>query len=196
MGEDLTKDEAAAAGWLAAVEDSASLARTVVRLERELAETRRLYAKSINDRVLAREEAKKAVDRKESSERWYAARFETLREWAKDLPEEKKRQYFNIVANGMADIHDPPTYARLMEIYRYKAETLERMIRNIAARVDRDGGQTQEEDEDLAATVARIDAKIAALVVREHVVAEASLPAQKNGDPSADEHGEDAAHQE
>lgn len=52
--------------------------------------------------------------------------------------------------------------ADAMATYR-RLDAAERMIRGLAARVDRDGGQTQEGDPSLEATAARVDAAIAVL---------------------------------
>jgi len=60
-------------------------------------------------------------------ESWYGARFETLFHWAhRELNEEQKTQYFNIVANGSSSPLDPPTYAQQMNSLKWKVEAAEK----------------------------------------------------------------------
>jgi hypothetical protein len=54
------------------------------------------------------------------SEEWYAVRFARLRDFANTLPEDKKREYFSIVANGTGDPYEIPTYAQQMSILKWQ----------------------------------------------------------------------------
>lgn len=70
-------------------------------------------------------------DRVTFTDEWYANRFERLRVWANtSLTESLRHQYFNIVANGTAEAHEPPTYARLLNV---KQHAIDRMSHHIAA---------------------------------------------------------------
>jgi len=70
-------------------------------------------------------------DRVEFVHEWYANRFERLRVWANtSLTESLRHQYFNIVANGTAEMHEPPTYAQLLNT---KQHAIDRMAHHIAA---------------------------------------------------------------
>lgn len=54
------------------------------------------------------------------TEEWYSVRFELLRQ----LCEEHGflTEYCNIAANGMKDIHSPPTYQQQMALLKYELE--------------------------------------------------------------------------
>jgi hypothetical protein len=72
------------------------------------------------------------------SEYWYGTRFETLFHWAhRELNEEQKTQYFNIVANGSSAPDDPPTYAQQMNRLKWKVEAAEKERDMLKAEVDR-----------------------------------------------------------
>ena len=64
-------------------------------------------------------------DRVEFVHEWYANRFERLRVWANtSLTESLRHQYFNIVANGTAEMHEPPTYAQLLNTKQHAERVL------------------------------------------------------------------------
>jgi len=68
-------------------------------------------------------------DRVEFVHEWYANRFERLRVWANtSLTESLRHQYFNIVANGTAEAHEPPTYAQLMNVKQHAVEARDAAI--------------------------------------------------------------------
>jgi hypothetical protein len=74
------------------------------------------------------------ADRVESVHEWYANRFERLRIWANtSLTESQRHQYFNIVANGTAEMHEPPTYAQLMNVKRHTIEARDAAIAKLEA---------------------------------------------------------------
>jgi hypothetical protein len=71
-------------------------------------------------------------------ESWYGTRFETLFHWAhRELNEEQKTQYFNIVANGSSSPLDPPTYAQQMNSLKWKVEAAEKERDMLKAEVER-----------------------------------------------------------
>jgi len=61
---------------------------------------------------------------------WYASRIRRLEEWfrheGKDLPIAK--EFWNILANGVADLDDPPTYAQVLALKEHKIAELERKL--------------------------------------------------------------------
>lgn len=67
------------------------------------------------------EEGRKILEFRDS---WYAVRFKRLREWVKDLPEKKRKEYFSIVANGTSNQFEPPTYAQIINILKHENEKL------------------------------------------------------------------------
>lgn len=67
----------------------------------------------------AKERARSSI---EHTRAWYAVRHERLAEWARaDLPEELRRQFFNIYANGTKEAHEPPTHAQMLQQAKWRA---------------------------------------------------------------------------
>lgn len=57
------------------------------------------------------------------SQSWYAARWERLDQLVREeATEEFKSRWFNVMANGTADVHEPPTYAGLLNRHRFATE--------------------------------------------------------------------------
>ena len=63
-------------------------------------------------------------DRVDRLHRWYGLRFDRLREWVKDLPEEKQHEYFSIVANGTASPFESPVYSQTLNSQRHRIAEL------------------------------------------------------------------------
>lgn len=60
---------------------------------------------------------------------WYATRHERLWHWAKtELAEPQRTRYFSIVANGTADVNEPPTYAQQFNVMKWRMEEAERQL--------------------------------------------------------------------
>jgi hypothetical protein len=73
--------------------------------------------------------------RLEHTQSWYGARFKRLFEWAHgELNESLRNRYFSIVANGTADVFEPPTYAQELNIARYRAERAEADLAALSAK--------------------------------------------------------------
>lgn len=72
---------------------------------------------------------KRLIERMESSNYWYATRFERLWHWAhnevKPLSEKVAKRYFDIVANG-GTMDEPPTYAQQMNTLRWERDSARR----------------------------------------------------------------------
>lgn len=56
-----------------------------------------------------------AVRQLQRTEAWYALRFQRLRDLAYSLPEPQRTQLYFILANGVADEVEPPSYADLLK---------------------------------------------------------------------------------
>lgn len=79
------------------------------------------------------QEAAKLVERLrfrlEFNQSWFSTRLERLWHWAhQELSEEQKDRYFNIVANGTAEMNEPPTYAQELNIVKHRLEAAEREL--------------------------------------------------------------------
>jgi hypothetical protein len=61
---------------------------------------------------------------------WYAIRHERLWHWAHaELTEPQKTRYFSILANGTADVNEPPpTYAQQFTAMKFRMEEAERQL--------------------------------------------------------------------
>lgn len=58
---------------------------------------------------------------------WYGTRHERLWHWAhEELNEQQRNRYFSIVANGTADMTEPPTYAQQFNQMRWRMEAAEK----------------------------------------------------------------------
>ncbi len=56
---------------------------------------------------------------------WYGCRLERLDDLMRsEATEEIRNRYFSIIANGTADIHEPPTYAQQMNTLKHQSERL------------------------------------------------------------------------
>jgi len=89
------------------------------------------YKAGMENCAQQRDQAKAEVERISKrlkwNEEWNAGRFETLFHWAhRELSEDLKTQYFNIVANGSSSPMDPPTYAQQMNRLKWKAEAADK----------------------------------------------------------------------
>jgi hypothetical protein len=100
-------------------------------------------------------------------ESWYGARFETLFHWAhRELNEEQKTQYFNIVANGSSSPLDPPTYAQQMNILKGKVTAAEKERDQLKAEVERlkhENSLLTEHNEFLASSDSRLAPELRAV---------------------------------
>lgn len=57
---------------------------------------------------------------------WYITRHERLWQWAHaELNEQQRERYFSIVANGIADMNEPPTYAQQYNMMKHRMERAE-----------------------------------------------------------------------
>lgn len=65
-------------------------------------------------------EYKQLTEKLESSQEWYSARWEKLRDLLRDT--EYWTRANSIMANGVNDIHDPPTYQQQMNLLKFKLE--------------------------------------------------------------------------
>lgn len=70
--------------------------------------------------VTETEEYKQLFKRLESSQEWYSVRWEKLRDLLIDTEYWTKANC--IMANGVNDIHDPPTYQQQMNLLKFKLE--------------------------------------------------------------------------
>ena len=68
--------------------------------------------------VTETEEYKQLVKRLESSQEWYSVRWEKLRDLLIDTEYWTKANC--IMANGVNDIHDPPTYQQQKNLLKFK----------------------------------------------------------------------------
>lgn len=76
-------------------------------------------------------------ERLQHTREWYATRLERLWRWAHaELNEEQREHYFSIVANGTADIQEPPSYARQLNVLRHRVEAAERERDRLRALLD------------------------------------------------------------
>jgi hypothetical protein len=57
---------------------------------------------------------------------WYGARHERLRHWAHaELNEQQCSRFFSIVANGTADVYEPPTFEQQFNQMKWRMEKAE-----------------------------------------------------------------------
>lgn len=63
---------------------------------------------------------------RQSTQEWYAQRWETLKDWARD---HGHTEVFSILANGISTPQDPPTYAQQMNTLKHKLEAAEKWIK-------------------------------------------------------------------
>lgn len=69
------------------------------------------------------------LGRLEHTQYWYATRHERLWHWAHaELSEQQRHRYFSIVANGTADVSEPPTYAQQFNRMQWRMEEAERQL--------------------------------------------------------------------
>ena len=97
------------------------------RLEAALAAERARADKA--EAALAEEEAHRV-----HAEEWYAVRFEVLKDWAR---KNDHNEVFNILANGVPNITDPPTYAQQMNILKHKLDAAEAALAESRREVER-----------------------------------------------------------
>lgn len=95
------------------------------------AESARKYAESVA-RIA---ELKRRI---EHSDYFYATRFERLSDWARSLAPELSRMFFDIVANGTAVPHEPPTYAQQMNMLRHERDALAARVAELEGALHRD----------------------------------------------------------
>lgn len=66
---------------------------------------------------------------------WYGTRHERLWHWAHaELTAEQKTRYFSIVANGTADMNEPPTYAQQFNTMKWRMKEAECKLAELASR--------------------------------------------------------------
>lgn len=69
------------------------------------------------------------MSRLEHTRYWYATRHQRLWHWAHaELAEPQRTRYFSIVANGTADVNEPPTYAQQFNVMKWRMEEAERQL--------------------------------------------------------------------
>lgn len=69
---------------------------------------------------------KRLHERLEHTRYWYSIRHERLWHWAHaELNDQQRSRYFSIVANGTADITEPPTYAQQFNMMKWRMERAE-----------------------------------------------------------------------
>lgn len=69
---------------------------------------------------------KRLHGRLELTRYWYSTRHERLWHWAhEELTDQQRNRYFSIVANGTADMTEPPTYAQQFNMMKHRMERAE-----------------------------------------------------------------------
>lgn len=71
-----------------------------------------------------REQADKIATELDSTQQWYAVRFERLKDLARTLPEPVQYEFFSILANGTANATEPPSYSLQMNALRHERDRL------------------------------------------------------------------------
>lgn len=71
-----------------------------------------------------REQADKMATELDSTQQWYAVRFERLKDLARTLTEPVQHEFFSILANGTADAAEPPSYSLQMNVLRHERDRL------------------------------------------------------------------------
>lgn len=93
----------------------------------------------------AKERARSSI---EFTRAWYAVRHERLAEWARaDLPEELRRQFFNIYANGTKEASEPSSYAAMLQQSKWRAEQAIERAEAAESELDRIHALLREMDE-------------------------------------------------
>lgn len=70
--------------------------------------------------------------RLEHTDYWYGTRMARLFDWAHaELSEEQRTRYFSIVANGTADVMEPPTYAQQYNQMKWRLEQALEQVRRL-----------------------------------------------------------------
>ena len=84
-----------------------------------------------------RAELDRATKSLEHTRYWYGTRLERLWHWAhEELTEPQKSRYFSIVANGTADVNEPPTYARQLNVMNHDLKRSEAELASVTAERD------------------------------------------------------------
>lgn len=79
----------------------------------------------------------KLASRLEHCQQWYAARFERIAELARGLPEPTQTQFFNIMANGVADWTETPSYMGMLNLYERQRDVFAQRADNLGAMLGR-----------------------------------------------------------
>jgi hypothetical protein len=69
-----------------------------------------------------------AISSKEHTQQWYAERLVPMKDWARGLDEELKHQFFGLLANGIKTPFDPPTYAQILNMEKWKRKDAEQKV--------------------------------------------------------------------
>jgi hypothetical protein len=67
------------------------------------------------------------------TQEWYAQRWETLKDWARD---HGHTEVFSILANGIPTPQDPPTYAQQMNILKHGLKAAEAKIATVRKKIE------------------------------------------------------------
>jgi DNA-directed RNA polymerase len=85
------------------------------------------------------EAEKRAEARVQSTYKWYAARLERLKEWARaGLSKEMREQFFCILANDHLLWDPPPSYAQILQREKIRADLAEEKLARIGAEKEDD----------------------------------------------------------
>jgi hypothetical protein len=74
------------------------------------------------------------TDRLASMREFYGQRYKVLFDWAhRELNDDQKTQYFNIVANGTPSVYEAPEYAQQFNLMKHRAEAAEAEVERLRA---------------------------------------------------------------